>query len=153
MQVDSLSIPQQPSGLLNYQRTRDLGGGVIEVTHSVYNFGSHRVDFHNVPWGGVRKTIFNNMLVSNPGGGFTDRPIVGFGIADNQVVRSDLTGGWAAFTAGTAGSDSGLAYVFGDTDTHLAESWQPARMHALGLKTNHRDLGGPRLHWRANTVY
>ena len=68
-----------------------MGGGVIEVTHSVYNFGSHRVDFHNVPWGGVRKTIFNNILVSNPGGGFTDRPIVGFGIAvfdtENRILE------------------------------------------------------------------
>ena len=127
VQADTESIPQQPGGLLNYQRTRDLGGGVIEVTHSIYNFGSDRVNFHNLPWGGVRKTVFDNMLVSNPGGGFTDRLIDDFDQTANQVVTSDNTGGWAAFTEGTAGSDRGLAYVFGNTDTHLTESWQTSK--------------------------
>jgi len=49
-----------------------------------------------------------------------------FDLTANQVVNADDTGGWAAFTEGTAGSDNGLAYVFGDTDTHLGESWQSA---------------------------
>ena len=124
VQADTESNPQQPGGLLNYQRTRDLGDGVIEVTHSIYNFGSNTVDFHNLPWGGVRKTVFDNMLVSNPNGGFTDRQIEDFGDFANQVVEVDDTGGWAAFTEGTAGTDRGLAYVFGDIDTHISESWQ-----------------------------
>ena len=126
VQADTEANPQQPSGLLNYQRTRDLGDGVIEVTHSIYNFGSNTVDFHNLPWGGVRKTVFDNMLVSNPDGGFTDRAILDFGDTANQVVRASDTGGWAAFTEGTDGSDRGLAYVFGNEDTHLSESWQTA---------------------------
>lgn len=124
VQADSEAIPQLPSGLLNYQRTRDLGDGVIEVTHSIYNFGNDTVDFHNLPWGGVRKTVFDNMLVSNSGGGFTDRFIDDFGNPANQVINAAATGGWAAFTEGTAGSDRGLAYVFGDTDTHLNQPWQ-----------------------------
>jgi len=124
VQADTESNPQQPGGLLNYQRTRDLGDGVIEVTHSIYNFGTSRVNFHNLPWGGVRKTVFDNMLVSNPNGGFTDRQIVAFDDTANQVITAANTGGWAAFTEGTAGTDRGVAYVFGDTDTHLSESWQ-----------------------------
>ena len=124
VQADTESNPQQPSRLLNYQRTRDLGDGVIEVTHSIYNFGTSRVNFHNLPWGGVRKTVFDNMLVSNPNGGFTDRQIVAFDDTNNQVITAANTGGWAAFTEGPAGTDRGLAYVFGDTDTHLSESWQ-----------------------------
>ena len=124
VQADAEAIPQLPSGLLHYQRTRDLGDGVIEITHSIYNFGEDTVDFHNLPWGGVRKTVFANMLVSNPGGGFTNRPIDGFGNPTNQVVNAAATGGWAAFTEGTSGTDRGLAYVFGDTDTHLDQPWQ-----------------------------
>ena len=127
VQADAEATPQLPSGLLHYQRTRDLGDGVIEITHSIYNFGNDTVDFHNLPWGGVRKTVFDNMLVSNPGGGFTDRPIDDFGNPTNQVVTAASTGGWAAFTEGTAGSDRGLAYVFGDTDTHLNQPWQNNR--------------------------
>ena len=127
VQADTESNPQQPGGLLNYQRTRDLGGGVIEVTHSIYNFGNHTVDFHNLPWGGVRKTKFDNMLVSNPNGGFTDRTILGFGDFENQVELVQNTGGWAAFAEGANGNDQGIAYVFGDTDTHLNQDWQSER--------------------------
>ena len=124
VQADTNSDPQVPGGLLNYQRTRDLGDGVIEITNSIYNFGSNTVDFHNLPWGGVRKTILDNMLVSNPDGGFTDRAILGFGDFQNQIVRAEDTGGWAAFTEGTDGSDRGIGYVFGNQDTHLGEDWQ-----------------------------
>ena len=125
VQADTTSLPQQPGGLLNYQRTRDLGDGVIEVTHSIYNFGQDRVNFHNLPWGGVRKTEFDNMLVSEPGGGFTDRAILDFADSTNQVVRADDTGGWAAYTEGTDSTDRGLAYVFG-LDTNAGEDWQTA---------------------------
>jgi len=124
VQADAEATPQLPGGLLNYQRTKDLGDGVIEVTHSIYNFGDDTVDFHNLPWGGVRKTVFDKMLVSDPGGGFTDKQIVSFGNPTNQVVTAASTGGWAAFTEGIAGTDRGLAYVFGDTDTHLNQTWQ-----------------------------
>lgn len=124
VQADSEAVPQIPCRLLKYQRTRDLGDGVIEITHTIYHFGGDRVDFHNLPWGGVRKTVFDNMLVSNPGGGFTDRPIDDFGNSTNQVVIAATTGGWAAFTEGTAGSDRGLAYVFGNIDAHLNQPWQ-----------------------------
>jgi hypothetical protein len=124
VQADAQSNPQRPSSLLNYQRTRDLGDGVIEITHMIYNFGTVRVNFHNLPWGGVRKTVFDHMLVSNPNGGFTNRQIDDFDITANQVVTADTTGGWAAFAEGTADADRGLAYVFGATDTHLSEPWQ-----------------------------
>ena len=127
VQADATSNPQQPSGLLNYQRTKDLGDGVIEITHSIYNFGQDKVNFHNLPWGGVRKTKFDNMLVSSPGGGFADRAIDDFGNFQNQVEFAEDTGGWAAFTEGINGTDRGLAYVFGDTDTHLNETWQTNR--------------------------
>ena len=35
VQADTEAIPQLPGGLLHYQRTKDLGDGVIEVTHSI----------------------------------------------------------------------------------------------------------------------
>jgi hypothetical protein len=127
VQADAQSIPKRPSELLNYQRTLDLGGGVIEITHVIYNFGVARVNFHNLPWGGVRKTVFDSMLVSDPNGGFTQRQIDDFDLTANQVVTADRTGGWAAFTEGIARNDRGLAYVFGDRDPHLSQSWQRSK--------------------------
>ena len=47
--------PQQPSGALNWQRTKDLGDGVVEVTHVLYNFGDHTLNFHNMPWGRIAR--------------------------------------------------------------------------------------------------
>ena len=67
------------------------------------------------------------MLVSNPDGGFTNRAIEDFGDFENQVVFAEDTGGWAAFTEGTEGTDQGIAYVFGNDDTHLGEDWQRDR--------------------------
>lgn len=127
VQADSTSIPQVPPGLLNYQRTRDLGGGVIEVTNGIYNFGSNTVDFHNLPWGGVRHTVLDTMLVANPSGGFTERAIDDFPLFESQTEFADNTGGWAAFAQGTAPSSQGLAFVFGASDTHLGEAWQTNR--------------------------
>jgi len=127
VQADSTADPQVAPRLLNYQRTRDLGDGVIEVTNGIYNFGSNTVDFHNLPWGGVRHTVLDTMLVSNPGGGFTERAIDDFSQFQSQTEFAQNTGGWAAFTQGTATSSQGLAYVFGDTDTHFDEVWQTNR--------------------------
>lgn len=127
VQADTTASPQVPPGLLNYQRTRDLGGGVIEVTHSIYNFGGNTVDFHNLPWGGVRKTVLDNIIVSNPNGGFSEREISSFGLFEDQTVLAEDTGGWAAFTQGTDGSSQGIAYVFGNEDTHLGEDFQNVR--------------------------
>ena len=127
VQASTTATPQIAPGLLNYQRTKDLGDGVIEVTNGIYNFGSNTVDFHNLPWGGVRKTKLDHILVSDPGGGFTERDIVGFQNFEEQTEFADNTGGWAAFAQGTDGSSQGLAYVFGDTDEHLDEDWQTSR--------------------------
>ena len=127
VQADANSVPQVAPGILNYQRVRDLGDGVIEVTNGIYNFGGNTVDFHNLPWGGVRHTVLDSMLVANPGGGFSQRAIDDFPEFESQTELVNNTGGWAAFTQGSAPSSQGLAYVFGDTDAHLNEVWQTNR--------------------------
>lgn len=130
VQADSTG-PQNRPNLLNWQRTKDLGDGIIEVTHTMYNFGEDSVDFHNVPWGGMRNSVFDQMLVSNPDGTYTNKAVDSFNQWQNQVLNIGDTGGWAAFTEKTSrrgpvvGTDRGMAIVFGDTDTKLAEDWQP----------------------------
>lgn len=39
------------SGLLVYQQVKDLGSGVIELTHVSYNFGSDLINYISTPWG------------------------------------------------------------------------------------------------------
>ena len=123
VQANPTHTPQIPSGLLNYQRTRSLGDGVIEITYVIYNFGDTTVDFHNMPWGGVRKSKLDNMLVSNPGGGFSEHRIRDFGDFESQVIDARNMGGWAAFAEGVNGADRGLAYVFGFDDA-VRQPWQ-----------------------------
>jgi hypothetical protein len=64
------------------------------------------------------------MLVSNAGGGYTERAIDNFGNFQNQIELAENTAGWAAFTEGTDADSRGIAYVFGNSDTHIGEDWQ-----------------------------
>ncbi len=42
------------SQLLYTYKYRDLGSGILENTLCIQNFGEHKVDYLNMPWGGVR---------------------------------------------------------------------------------------------------
>jgi len=41
-----------------------LGDGVMEYTQLVHNFGEDRFDDGNMPWGGVRPSVYQDILVS-----------------------------------------------------------------------------------------
>ena len=56
------------SGLLNYTTYRDLGGGVIEVTHVMANFGEDTLNYINMPWGGFRTSSLPQQWVSKVDG-------------------------------------------------------------------------------------
>lgn len=77
-----LSWGQQPStpsihksGLLNYTRYRDLGDGVIEVTHVMYNFGEDTLDHINMPWGGFRTSSLPQQWLSKSDGSQIQLPL------------------------------------------------------------------------------
>ena len=53
-----------PARLLYYERLKDLGSGVIEITYVVHNFGNDAIDYLNTPWGGVRKSVLPVTLIS-----------------------------------------------------------------------------------------
>lgn len=129
VQANPTKFPQIPSKLIHYQRTRSLGDGVIEVTNSIYNFGDLSVGFHNMPWGGVRRSKLDYMLVSDLGGGFSNAIVDDFGNTADQLVSILNTGGWAAWAEEDAtlvdpSSVRAMGYVFGNTQPHINEPWQ-----------------------------
>lgn len=73
------------SGLLNYTTYRDLGGGVIEVTHVMANFGEDTFDHTNMPWGGFRTSSLPQQWVSKVDGSPLQLPLdttYGTGVGD-----------------------------------------------------------------------
>lgn len=114
------------AGLLYYERVKDLGSGVIEVTYVVYNFGPDTIDYHDTPWGGVRKSVLPVTLASNPDGSYKT---VGALWGDGTYLNLKDTGGWIAWTQ-SAGEPSSptLALVIGkDTVPMPAYQSAPAR--------------------------
>jgi Dockerin type I domain len=114
------------SGLLNWQYTRDVGDGIVEVTNVLYNFGHDTLNYHNFPWGGTRSSTLGKMLISQPGGAVSDANIAAWDNPTGQVLGLYQTGGWAAFADGTSDSSLGLGIVFGNSDPHLSQPWQYA---------------------------
>ncbi len=103
------------AGLLYYERLKDLGGGIVEVSYVIYNFGSDLIDFLDAPWGGVRKSVLGATLIANPDG--SAKPVTGkFG--DALTVTLSGTGGWAGWTVNAADTSSPtLLEVFGKDKT------------------------------------
>ncbi|THF75256.1 hypothetical protein [Cohnella fermenti] len=115
------------SGILYYEKVRDAGDGIIEVTYVLSNFGSDRIDDITLPWGGVRKSNLPDHVVSETDGSYT---AIGGDFSDpaNRLSLAD-TGGWAAFAQDADDEDGyALGWVFG-TDKHYGEdtSFQYAR--------------------------
>jgi len=114
------------AGLLYYERVKDLGAGVIEVTYVIYNFGPDLIDYHDTPWGGVRKSTLPVTLASNPDGSFkTVSALFGDGLSLNLKD----TGGWIAWTQNAGDKTSPtLALVMGkDTVPMPSYQYAPAR--------------------------
>lgn len=98
------------SRLLIYQKTTNLGDGVICVDNVLYNFGPETFDHLNLPWGGTRATNLGTHLIAQPDGGWR-KDDIDFG--SNTRVPLKETAGWMAFAAGDAGDSAALSLVFG----------------------------------------
>jgi len=114
------------AGLLYYDRVKDLGSGVIEITYVIYNFGQDLIDYHDTPWGGVRKSVLPVTLASNPDGSAT---VVSALFGDGKALNLKDTGGWIAWTEDSTNQASPtLAVVLGKDITPMPSyQYAPAR--------------------------
>jgi len=89
------------SAAIYMNKYRDCGDGVLEYTQLVHNFGDDIFDYHNMPWGGVRQSVLQDMQVSQPNGGVLhkdlDEPMQAWGQAGAWIPKLANTGGFATF--------------------------------------------------------
>ena len=108
------------SGVLFATQFRDLGAGVIEVSYLCFNFGDFPLTSMDTPWGGVRTSIFPELVLADTNGQYQfHTPFEG----DMKGFHTDLkdTGGWAAATQNAASPQAyALGLVFG-RDQHWTE--------------------------------
>lgn len=107
---------------LIYTKYRDMGDGVIEFTYVVTNNGEDKLNWVNVPWGGVRMSSLRQQIMSNPDGTYSEHDRR-FGKQSDPAESDDMglfnhedTGGWFAWSDGTAGASDALGVVFGTDD-------------------------------------
>eukprot|EP00586_Coscinodiscus_wailesii_P007311 CAMPEP_0172487248 /NCGR_PEP_ID=MMETSP1066-20121228/16236_1 /TAXON_ID=671091 /ORGANISM="Coscinodiscus wailesii, Strain CCMP2513" /LENGTH=699 /DNA_ID=CAMNT_0013253729 /DNA_START=128 /DNA_END=2230 /DNA_ORIENTATION=+ len=89
------------SDVLYFNRYRDCGDGVIEMTSVVYNDGAKDggddLTYINIPWGGVRTSSLKNVLLSRPdGSSYQLFPPQMFGNARVKPLLKN-TGGYTIF--------------------------------------------------------
>jgi hypothetical protein len=115
-----------PAGLLYYERLKDLGSGVIEITYVIYNFGEDIIDYLNTPWGGVRKSALPVTLISKPDGSVRS---ISAAWDDLQWVDLDASAGWIAWTQDSSNPFSPTLALVAGRDNHPRPPYQlaPAR--------------------------
>lgn len=130
-QVPTASIHR--SDVLFATQFRDLGAGVIEISYLCFNFGSFPLNGLNTPWGGVRTSVFPELVLSRPDGGY--RFSTPFSIAERGSYRAiGKTGGWAAATQNAANPAAfSLGLVFG-RDLHWPEQERLKRAKTPGFQ-------------------
>lgn len=104
------------SDAMYFNRYRDCGDGVVEVTNLIYNNAKTSrgkwgaLDYFNIPWGGVRESNLPEMYLSakNTGDLTQLNPIPVFGGADEPVPNVRDTAGFTTFgnTLKTSSDDS-----------------------------------------------
>ena len=112
---------------------RDLGAGVIEISYLCFNFGDFPLNGLNTPWGGVRTSVFPELVLSQPDGGYRFR--TPFSIAERGTYGDIAkTGGWAAATQNAANPAAfALGLVFG-RDLHWPEQEKLKRAQTPGFQ-------------------
>jgi hypothetical protein len=130
-QIPTASIHR--SDVLFATRFRDLGAGVIEISYLCFNFGSFPLNGLNTPWGGVRTSVFPELVLSQPDGGY--RFSTPYSIAERGSYRDiGKTGGWAAATQNAATPAAfSLGLVFG-RDLHWPEQEKLKRAKTPGFQ-------------------
>ena len=107
------------SQLLYTYKYKDLGSGIMEATHCIQNFGDHKVDYLNTPWGGVRASSLPQCWLSHPNDSL-ERTYKQFGGEGEQGLLDDINKSGGYFIWAAEGEDENrpaMALVFGK-DTH-----------------------------------
>ncbi|MCP4310320.1 MAG: T9SS type A sorting domain-containing protein [Bacteroidetes bacterium] len=110
------------SQLLYTYKYKDLGSGIMEASYIIQNFGDHKVDYINAPWGGVRALNLPQCWLSHPNDSL-ERTYKQFGGTGEHGLLDDIneSGGYFIWAAG--GDDDNrpaMAIVFGK-DRHYDE--------------------------------
>ncbi len=101
------------SDVLFMVQFRDLGAGVVELNHLCYNFGTFPLHTLATMWGGVRTSVFPELVLSNPDGSYRFHTPYD-GSAKDCYVNTIDSGGWAAATQNAANPTAfALGLVFG----------------------------------------
>ena len=111
------------SYVLNLTKYKDLGDGVIEVTLGHYNFGPDTYDWHNMPWGGVRRTSMEHGFYTQSDQQTYD-PLTGF--FPEPIRKTEDTGGWFVFSSDENGDGHSMGWVYG-LDGALPDSYSSAQ--------------------------
>ena len=106
------------SYVLNLTKYKDLGDGVIEVTLGHYNFGPDTYDWHNMPWGGVRRTSMEHGFYTQTDQQTYDRLVDYF----PDLRKTKDTGGWFVFSSDENGDGHSMGWVYG-LDDPLPDSY------------------------------
>ena len=103
------------SQLLYSYKYKDLGSGIMEASHTIQNFGDHKVDYLNMPWGGVRAENLPQCWLSHPNDSL-ERTYKQFGGEGEQGLLDDINNSGGYFIWAADGEDENrpaMALVFG----------------------------------------
>ena len=105
---------------LFYTKIKDLGDGVIEFTNVITNSGDYTINWLNLPWGGVRKSVLPTQIISDRATESYKESLSNFGQVtyaetkpddDMGLIDHDKTLGWFAWV--NKNKNQGLGLVFG----------------------------------------
>ena len=105
---------------LYYLRYKNIGDGVVQVDYLIYNYHKTReTNFFNVPFLGIRNSVFPHFFLSNPDTTYSLTTMPNFN--EGVTKRNTLTNGWAAFSGSADGNSPSLGFVFGNNTNGYAD--------------------------------
>jgi hypothetical protein len=101
------------SSLLYYAKYKNIGNGIIQVDYLIYNFGEDQIQHVNVPWGGVRRSVYDHFFVSNPDNSFDQAE----GTFGSLRIPTPETNGWVAFSSDSQGDAPAMAILINNDNS------------------------------------
>ncbi len=108
------------SQVMIYTKYRDVGGGILEVTYVVYNYGTNKYKSVGAPYGSLRLTTFPYHYYGDTNGVLIEEPGPAIPAVTNFLMRK--TGGWSVSSQTHTNTGLSLGLVFGK-DQHHGAGW------------------------------